>query len=290
MLLPNIIVPRLVNKKFRFYSPDTQSDCQDLKHFKKYPYDISYEFNSRGFRDVEWPNDLENAIWCLGDSATIGVGAPIAHSWPSQLTRLTGIPTINLGIRAIDNHTISDIAREIITNLQPRNVLILWSFFERRPVGSIHTNIVDLSKQLIVENELDHYDYFTKCILNLDSISSKTNIVHGLIPNSTDYIWNDECVLRRIWDDVKDPTWPEKLEHIENIDTVIDKRILEELDTVHHVYDRLKRISEWYKFKSKFMKNDIGKFDQLDLSRDGRHWDINTSKLIANKFKDLLKK
>ena len=288
MLLSNIVIPKLAHKKFKFYSPDTQSDCQDLKHFKKYPYDITYEFNSRGFRDNEWPNDLANAIWCLGDSATVGVGAPMAHSWPSQLAILTGMPTINLGIRAIDNYTISDIAGEIITNLQPRNVLILWSFFERRPVSNIHTEIVDLSEQLVVENDLDHYDYFTKCILNLKGKNSKTNIIHGLVPNSTDFIWNDECVIRRIWDDVKDPSWPEKIENIENIDT-IDSRILDELNTVHHVYDRLKRISDWYKFKNEFMKNEIGKFDQLDLARDGRHWDITTSKSIANKFKTLLK-
>jgi hypothetical protein len=108
------------------------------------------------------------------------------------------------------------------------------------------------------------------------------------VPNSTDFIWNDECVIRRIWDDVKDPAWPEKIENIENIDA-IDPRILDELTTVHHVYDRLKRISDWYKFKNEFMKNEIGKFDQLDLARDGRHWDITTNKLIANKFKNLLK-
>jgi hypothetical protein len=281
MILPNVIIPKLVHKRFEFYSPDSEPDCQSRKHFNHYPYNITYEFNSRGFRDNEWPTDLENAIWCLGDSTTVGIGAPITHSWPFQLSKTTDIATINLGIRAIDNYTISEIAREIILNIRPKNILILWSFFERRPVGNIQTEIVDLSEQLIVDNDLDHYDYFTKCILNLQVPDSKTNIVHGFLPNSD----NVEQTLQSMWNNVKDPNWPAKIESID----AIDHNILEELDIVHNVYNQFKKIFEWCEFKNKFMKNRINNFEQLDLARDGHHWDIEPSKLRATEFKNFLK-
>jgi hypothetical protein len=286
MILSNIIIPKLANQCFKFYSPDSLSDCHNRKHFKNYPHDITYRFNSRGFRDTEWPDDLENAIWCLGDSATAALGSPIDHSWPSQLNQLTGMPVINLGIRAIDNYTISTVAREILVNVQPKNMLILWSFFERRPVSNIQTEIIDKSEQLIVDDELEHYNYFINCRLNLVIPNNKTNIVHGLLPKTTSfYHWSD-LEISKIWNDVRDSSWPEKIENIDTIDPVI----VEELCSIHNVYDRLKKLFNWNKFKNEYMKNRITDFDQVDLARDAYHWGIDTNKLIADKFSSLLKK
>lgn len=279
MLLPNIIIPRLANKCLEFYSPDTLADCGSRRHFKSYPHDVNYKFNSRGFRDQEWPDDLENAIWCLGDSATNGVGAPIEHSWPSQLSKITGIPTINLGIRATDNYTISTVAREIIINVQPKNMLILWTHLERRPIDNTHSEIVDYSRQLIVDDYSEHYDFFKKCILNLTEVNVKTNIVHSL---QNDVVYDE--LVNDIWNSVRDLSWPKTLKDIDTL----DPGIVDELRTKHKVYDQLTKIFDWYKFKREFIKNEISKFDRVDLARDGIHWDVVTNVSIANKFKDLL--
>jgi hypothetical protein len=286
MILSNIIIPKLANQCFKFYSPDSLSDCHNRKHFKNYPHDITYRFNSRGFRDTEWPDDLENAIWCLGDSATAALGSPIDHSWPSQLNQLTGMPVINLGIRAIDNYTISTVAREILVNVQPKNMLILWSFFERRPVSNIQTEIIDKSEQLIVDDEFEHYNYFINCRLNLVIPNNKTNIVHGLLPKTTSFYHLSDLEISKTWNDVRDSSWPEKIENIDTIDPVI----VEELRSIHNVYDRLKKLFNWNKFKNEYMKNRIADFDQVDLARDAYHWGIDTNKLIADKFSSLLKK
>ena len=281
MLLPNIIIPKLANKCLEFYSPDTPADCCSHIHFKNYPHDVNYKFNSRGFRDQEWPDDLENAIWCLGDSATVGIGAPIEHTWPSQLSKITGIPTINLGIKAIDNYTISTMAREILVNVQPKNMLILWSYIERRPWDNVHNVIIDHSRQqVVVDDYSEHYDFFKKCILNITEVNIKTNVVHSLHYD----VAYDQLFIDYMWNNVRDPSWPDMLE---NMDT-LDPGIVDELRTKHKIYDRLTKMLNWRKFKREFIKNEISKFDQVDLARDGFHWDSETNKSVANKFKDLL--
>lgn len=278
MILPKIKIPNLANKTLKFYSPDTLSDCRYQKQFKKYPHVVEYNFNSRGFRDAEWPEDLENAIWCLGDSATVGLGAPIQHSWPAQLSEITGMPTINLGIRAIDNYTISEIAQEIISTVRPKNLVILWSFFERRPIGSIHTELTDSSCQVVLDDYIDHIFYFEKCLANLEHSDNSTNIVHGFVPN---YCIADIDQVNQIWNSVRDFNWPEKITSLESIDNYIT----EELTKVHDVYQTIKFAFAWEKFKTDFMKNVVNKIKLIDLARDGIHGDIRTNKLLAEEFK-----
>ena len=45
----------------------------DLTDYFNYPYKVNYKFNSRGFRDNEWPNNLNDRVWCIGDSAVINL-------------------------------------------------------------------------------------------------------------------------------------------------------------------------------------------------------------------------
>lgn len=35
---------------------------------------IEYRFNSRGFRDREWPENIKDVIWCVGGSELLGTG------------------------------------------------------------------------------------------------------------------------------------------------------------------------------------------------------------------------
>ena len=69
---------------------DTYESCFDKEHFKNYSKKISYEYNSKGFRDVEWPTDLSDCIWCIGDSFTEGLGQPFEETWPQVLQKNSG--------------------------------------------------------------------------------------------------------------------------------------------------------------------------------------------------------
>lgn len=284
MIIPNLIVPSLVNKEFKFYSPDTLDNCVDKKHFKKYPHDVHYKFNSRGFRDAEWPNDLKNAIWCLGDSATVGIGSPSDHGWVKQLEKITNLPTINLGLRATDNYTISQIAQEIIVALNPKNMMILWSFFERRPVNANPWPLVDTGNttQLVIDDDRIHIEYFKECVLKLNKVAADagTNIAYGFCTNYCSLDFDSQ----HVWNNVRDSSWPEKLPDLDQLPDYI----LCELDKVHNVLDLFKIFTDWDNFRKKHMKNVIKDISVLDLARDGWHWDLLTSRNIAVDFKNKL--
>ena len=42
---------------------DTLEECHDKDHYLSYTKDISYRYNSKGFRDHEWPEDLSDVVW-----------------------------------------------------------------------------------------------------------------------------------------------------------------------------------------------------------------------------------
>ena len=49
-----------INFSALYSGMDCAKDCFDKKHFKNYTKKISYQYNSKGFRDNEWPDDLSN--------------------------------------------------------------------------------------------------------------------------------------------------------------------------------------------------------------------------------------
>jgi hypothetical protein len=75
---------------------DTLEKCLDKDHYLSYTKDISYRYNSRGFRDHEWPEDLSDVIWCVGDSFTVGIGQPFEETWPNILQKQIGMRCLNL--------------------------------------------------------------------------------------------------------------------------------------------------------------------------------------------------
>jgi len=112
-------------------NPD-EKPLSSVKDWVNYPYPISYSINSRGFRDSEWPNNLDDVVWCLGDSFTKGVGAPFEHAWPSVLQNQTKKRCINLGIDGAANRLILNIAKQIVFDYNPKYMIIMWSYPNRR--------------------------------------------------------------------------------------------------------------------------------------------------------------
>jgi len=82
---------------------------------------INYRFNSRGFRDHEWPDNLDNTSWLLGGSHMVGVGLSFEDTATVQLN------SINVSILNASN---SWIARQILwlfaENIKINNVIIQW--------------------------------------------------------------------------------------------------------------------------------------------------------------------
>lgn len=135
---PEFVVRQYVNQHHTKTGIDSLDQCLDVAHFKKYPHDISYDYNSRGFRDQEWPtavNELQQAIWCVGDSFTVGLGSPIDHIWPQVVSQATNRRTINISLNGASNNWISHRACRIIELFAPTNIVIMWSYTHRRHMG-----------------------------------------------------------------------------------------------------------------------------------------------------------
>lgn len=124
-----------------FLLPDTPSTCLNRKHFKTYPHKVNYTFNSRGYRDNEWPDsakELTEAFWCIGDSSVMGVGAPISHSWPVVLSEMTNKRCINISMLGASNEWIARQVNKLLDQLEVDTVVICWSYVHRREQALQH--------------------------------------------------------------------------------------------------------------------------------------------------------
>lgn len=135
MILPNFILPDRINRHWKFSGMDSFEYCKDKQHFLNFPYKIIYDYNSRGYRDQEWPDDidqLKSAIWCIGDSFTVGIGSPQEHTWTWLLQQRLKNRTINVSMDGASNNWISRQVVDIIHAVSPKNIVIHWSYLHRR--------------------------------------------------------------------------------------------------------------------------------------------------------------
>ena len=165
---------------------DTLKRCFDKKHYLSYTKNISYKYNSRGFRDNEWPEDLSNVIWCVGDSFTVGIGQPFEETWPQLLQKKQGRRCINVSEDGCSNDTISLRVNEIANTYKPKLIIIMWSYFSRRRVDGVNVSHdkKDFGNKKDLKNFIKNYTY----VNNLP-----TTIIHSVIPkafmeNYTEYV------------------------------------------------------------------------------------------------------
>jgi hypothetical protein len=151
--------------------------CGDLSHFRVYPKRISYRYNSRGFRDHEWPEDLSDVIWCVGDSFTVGIGQPFDETWPQLLQKKLGRRCINLGEDGCSNDTISLRIRKIYELYNPKLIVVMWSYLARRRVNgeNVNHNKDDFGNKEDMENFIKNFK-----IVNELPIS----VINTIVPNA----------------------------------------------------------------------------------------------------------
>lgn len=135
MLLPELFLPSLAGVKREYSGIDSPEHCVDPAHFARYPHSVQYNYNSRGFRDQEWPSDLNSVIWCVGDSFTHGLGVPQSHTWPAVLQRRTARRCINISMDGASNMWIARMALAILAEFDQADVVLHWSFIHRRELN-----------------------------------------------------------------------------------------------------------------------------------------------------------
>ena len=183
---------------------DSLAGCKDANHYKAYAKNVIYAYNSFGYRDEEWPGDLNNSIWCVGDSFTVGLGQPYEETWAKLVEKQVGERIINVSMNGASNDWIARRAQAIIDNFNPRIILIQWSYCHRRE--NKDTTLTDESRRIHFVDPIGMREKFAdmqqldklNCIGNILKINSNasTKVVHSFIPrfarpDDAEFIYNE---------------------------------------------------------------------------------------------------
>lgn len=170
-------VKERINFESKYNGSDSVTLCLNKKHFHDYKKSVHYLYNSKGFRDEEWPNDIYNKIWCVGDSFTLGLGQPYEEIWPKLLEKKLGERCINISEDGCSNDLMA--ARiEDIKKYNPKYIVVMWSYFWRRWTGNRNVNY-DVTKRELPKDDLIN---FLKN-LKLANLNSPCGILNFVIPD-----------------------------------------------------------------------------------------------------------
>jgi len=189
MILPKTKLTLKCYLRGRYTGLDSPKKVMDKEHFLNYPYEIEYRHNSRGFRGPEWPSNIDDVCWCVGDSFTSGVGQPYEHTWPYVFSIKSNIHTINISMDGASNMWISRKTLELL-EIQPKYIIIQWSYIHRRERDIIIGG--DTYDNLDEERTLHHVNTTPKediqhtidCINLVESKKRNTTIIHTFIPKN----------------------------------------------------------------------------------------------------------
>jgi hypothetical protein len=187
MILPDLILRSIANTQCVYTGMDSLERCRDKNLFRDYPHKVDYVYNSRGFRDSEWPgnkDELETAIWCVGDSFTSGLGSVIEHTWPWVLSKKINRRTINISMDGASNAWISRRAVGIIEAVRPQNMIVMWSYFHRRERADVAASDEERRVWSAWMSRSQDLEEWTRCALQVEFHKQTTNVVHAIIPDA----------------------------------------------------------------------------------------------------------
>lgn len=117
------------NEKLFLENLQNEESLNRLKRLSWDSSDITYSYNSNGFRDAEFDN--RPCGIALGCSFTEGIGLPVDCSWPSLLSKYTGTHVWNLGSGGGSIETVFRIFDYYVVKLKPQFVCVLMPPFQR---------------------------------------------------------------------------------------------------------------------------------------------------------------
>jgi hypothetical protein len=128
-----ILLP--TNKRSDFwYPPDTKelfrNNLEQLpKDWHYRTQEVRYDLNCLGYRTKELKDiDWENSMVIFGDSMVFGIGVSEEETISAQVERLTGIPTINLGVSGSSPILTLHNSMLLIQSFpSPKYVVSMWS-------------------------------------------------------------------------------------------------------------------------------------------------------------------
>jgi hypothetical protein len=301
VILPDFVLLSRVNLEETSSGMDSEDFCQNPRWFAQYPHNVTYKYNSRGFRDTEWPDDLTNAIWCVGDSFTLGIGSPQHHTWPTVLQRKTHTRCINVSLDGASNQWISRKIVSLSQCLLPRCVVVHWSYIHRRESSeSILTKTIDNHCNKMwnefynkikdpawpdcsTVNDIDQLPEFIKKEIVKIHAGPREQLLLTYRPEPG--LADDED--RRLY---FDPTSDESADINNIIDCIAAVNALG-INVIHSFIPGFASeyaISEIIKYLDQQQCRYVLPFGKLDLSRDGHHYDTLTSEFFTDQIIQLI--
>jgi hypothetical protein len=260
---------------------DSAELCRDPKHYQSYPHEIEYRYNDRGYRDDAWPSNVEQAIWCIGDSFTVGIGSPRQHTWPYLLQQAVGQRTINVSMDGASNNWIARQAIRVMEQIRPTLMILHWSYVNRR--------------EKALEPELDEsWDAFYNNVRDASWPTCRRQD-RSLLP---EHIQQELTQVHGGW---KDPAVPDdgRLIHYERCTDEDD--ISNTLDCINRVNQAAAHTRVIHSFIPDFVPAIFkGRIElqisglvipetvTLDLARDGHHYDRATARWLVDQIQRLL--
>ena len=287
MILADFILPSRANQRWPYSGIDGPEHCLDKKHFESYPYTVEYNYNSRGYRDQEWPTDTQNlkqAIWCVGDSFTVGVGSPMSHTWPWILQQTTQHRTINVSMDGASNNWIARKAIRVLQEISPKIIIIQWSYIARRESGL--EECLNREWDRFYQNTRD--DSWPDCARdqqhNLPThILQEIDTLHGGW-NEKEIFPHDEWRMLQYIRCSEEDDIANTLTCIRNVQDCADDTVVINSFIPGFVPDKHKGVIE-----AQTSGLVIPEIARLDRARDGHHYDIRTSEFFVNQLQSLLK-
>lgn len=292
MILPDLTIPSRANQNRKHIGIDRPEHpkIKDPAWFETYPHAVEYCYNSRGFRDQEWPDsliELKNSIWCLGDSFTVGLGSPQSHTWPQILEQTMQQRTINVSMDGASNSWMQRWAIKICEQIQPRIMIIHWSYLTRTEIPD-SSDESDPDSLLNDEQRRLHYSpdlldttkamrTFCDLVLDLENNKGHTRIIHSFVPNFAVL-----GPLEQHWKTFAGPSWPNLPNTLAEFDA-LPVFIRQELQQDFDCYDVF-RI--WCELRGRL--EHVPEFAKLDRARDGHHYDLATAQHFVAGICDLL--
>ena len=282
MILPEFILTSRQNQIWTESGIDSFDKCLDKQHFKNYQHQITYNYNSRGFRDTEWPDnitELQDSVWCFGDSFTVGVGSPLTHTWVNLLQSKLNQRCINVSMDGASNKWIARKAIQVLKTIKPKIIVIQWSYPQRgesddfsqtdeaRRIDCWSTNI----------NQILEQNY--ELIIGVESNKNNCSIIHSSIPEVSQFC--QEHIVS-VWNQLKGTSWPELPKTLDEF-YGLPGFVVNDLTNIFKIY---KLFQLYYtSFENIIQTSEI---ITQDLARDGTHYDVLTATKFVVQLENLI--
>ena len=154
----------------KWINSDNKNNCNP-----NWDIPIAYEFNSYGYRSVEFKQTDNFTIACFGCSWTFGIGVPLEYTWQHLLKeKITkekniDVDVFNFGWPAVSSDFISRVLHSALYEINPDLILVLFPSISRREVYA------DDGRPIPITPARNEYSKYYEMLVN--DFSSKNNFL-----------------------------------------------------------------------------------------------------------------